>query len=799
MRDVRTRRARARFLPELEPELNRIVKRTLKHLAEEPERSLSARLWRTSLSAARYAKEVGLGVAFLRACDELGEGVRVIGGRPRVENLGQISVGARACFLAGMGPIVLRTGPAGQLAIGDSTIINFGTLISASREVHIGEGVAIGQYCLICDTDGADFAAGAEARTIHIGDGVWLAARVTVLPGARIGKGSVITAGSIVSGEIPEGVLAGGIPARVVRPLSTEEIEGDVAARPLLANGHAAIENREPAARGYIVSDFTVGELERRLNDPNEAVPMDFAAAPFGQVIPALLAPAPAKRDVLVVWTRPEAVVPAFDALLGYEQVDEAELLRQVDAFCDVVAQAASRYRAVLVPTWLLPPYRRALGMLDARSGGATHALCAMNLRLMERLAGEPGVFVLNAQRWVESVGRNAQQAKLWYLGKVPFHPDVFAEAAADIHAALAGLAGQSRKLLVLDLDDTLWGGVVGDIGYEALRLGGHDSVGEAFADFQRAVKQLKRRGVILALVSKNTESVALEAIRRHPEMVLREEDFVAWRINWQDKAQNIAQLVSELNLGLSSVVFIDDNPVERARVREALPEVLVPEWPEDKLLYASSLRALRCFDTPLISREDGERTALYAAERQREALKIEVGSLDDWLSSLRMEVRIDGLERSNLSRATQLLNKTNQMNLSTRRLTEAELQGWASDPNHQLWTITVSDRFGDAGLTGLVSLDYSGDVTRVVDFVLSCRVMGRKIEETLLHIAVRSAQQRNARRVEALYLETKKNKPCLEFWERSGFSAQDWVFSWDASQPYPCPSPVALLDSRGS
>ena len=199
-------------------------------------------------------------------------------------------------------------------------------------------------------------------------------------------------------------------------------------------------------------------------------------------------------------------------------------------------------------------------------------------------------------------------------------------EAAADIRAAFVGLRGAAKKLLVLDLDDTLWGGIVGDAGWENLRLGGHDPQGESFADFQRAIKNLKRRGVVLALVSKNEESVALEAIRNHPEMVLKEDDFVGWRINWTDKARNIAELATELNLGLQSVVFIDDNPVERARVREALPEVFVPEWPEDKLLYASAFGQLRCFDAPpsveRISSERGctRKSASATTSRRRSA-----------------------------------------------------------------------------------------------------------------------------------------------------------------------------------
>ena len=253
--------------------------------------------------------------------------------------------------------------------------------------------------------------------------------------------------------------------------------------------------------------------------------------------------------------------------------------------------KAASAYRSVFVPTWTQPSYERGLGLIDLREGGVARALHAMNHRLFEKLAAAGNVYVLDAERWMARVGKNAQPPKSWYIGKVPFHAEVFAEAARDIHAALGALAGRARKLLVLDLDDTMWGGIVGDVGWENLRLGGHDGTGEAFVDFQRAVKGLTRRGIVLAVVSKNEEATALEAIRKHPEMVVREEDLVAWRINWNDKAQNILEIVKELNLGLQSVVFIDDNPVERARVREALPEVLVPEWPEDKHLYRARSR----------------------------------------------------------------------------------------------------------------------------------------------------------------------------------------------------------------
>jgi FkbH-like protein len=277
--------------------------------------------------------------------------------------------------------------------------------------------------------------------------------------------------------------------------------------------------------------------------------------------------------------------------------------------------------------------------------------------------------------------------------------------------------------------------------------------------------------------------------------MLLRPEHFASLRINWQDKATNLRELAKELNIGIDAIAFIDDNPVERARVREALPEVFVPEWPEDKLLYPSALHGLHCFDAPAISQEDTKRTALYAAERQRNELKRDVGSVDDWLMSLGIRVRAEPLGPANLTRTTQLLNKTNQMNLSTRRLTEAELVEWVRDPARALWTVTVSDRFGDAGLTGIVSVEADGDRCRIIDFILSCRVMGRRVEESMVHLAVEWARARALCEVVAHYRKTAKNKPCHDFWRQSHFAADaaEEVFTWDAREPYALPACITL------
>jgi FkbH-like protein len=292
-------------------------------------------------------------------------------------------------------------------------------------------------------------------------------------------------------------------------------------------------------------------------------------------------------------------------------------------------------------------------------------------------------------------------------------------------------------------------------------------------------------------VASKNDEAIALEAIDRHPEMVLKRDDLAGWKINWLDKAQNIADLVSSLNLGLDSVVFIDNDPAERDRVREALPEVYVPDWPEDAMLYKSALLKLRCFDSPSLSHEDAERTVMYASERGRQDLKRKIGSVDEWLKGLMIKVTVEELNGAILMRASQLLNKTYLMNLATRRLTESELAEWAGRAGHKLWTFRVSDKFGDYGLTGIVSLEIDGSVGRIADFILSCRVIGRKVEEAMLNTVVSYGRSAGLEEVLARYIPTAKNSPCLDFFRRSGFAydGKKDIFIWRLKERYALPA----------
>jgi FkbH-like protein len=552
--------------------------------------------------------------------------------------------------------------------------------------------------------------------------------------------------------------------------------------------------------RGLIVSDFTADSLGAVLAQGNERPEVQLEVASYGSVIPILADAEQRFRglDFVVVWTRPEAVVPSFSRVLRFEAVSDPQLLDETDAFADLLLKAAAEVRSLLIPAWALRGSARGLGLIDlTHPRGVGRALNLISGRLAERLGESPGVFLLDSRRWFSLAGAGAHDPRLWYMAKVPFGPAVFQAAARDVRAALRAVHGQARKLIIVDLDDTLWGGILGEVGWEGLRLGGHDPVGEAHVDFQRGLKALTNRGVILGIASKNDEATALHAMAEHPEMVLRQDDFAGWRINWSDKARNIAELVESLNLGLDAVVFLDDNPAERGRVREALPDVLVPDWPDSPLLYASALESLPWFDAAQWSEEDAERARLYSAERRRTELRETVDSVDAWLETLEIRIRVEALSPTNRQRATQLLNKTNQMNLSTRRLTEAELAEWADRESNGFWAFRMTDRFSDSGITGLLGVTAEPDGRlRIIDWVLSCRIIGRRMEESMLHVAAEHGRMIGAREMVAEYVPTARNAPCLEFWRtRSGFAARsdERTFSWDLAAAYPLPSAVSL------
>jgi FkbH-like protein len=550
-----------------------------------------------------------------------------------------------------------------------------------------------------------------------------------------------------------------------------------------------------------IVADFNAENLARFISKQGSQLVGRVDKAPFGQAMQTLLDSShefwSRKYDLIVVWTSPSAAVPSFASVAGFADWSSEDLRTEVEAFATVIRGLDTRARKVFVATWAALPTQSHRPSIEMAREGTSSVLLRMNLWLVDQLAASPDITVLNTERWIRQGGASAFSDKLWYLSKTPYVNAVFDEAARDMVALLRGSSGLRKKVVFLDLDNTLWGGVVGDVGWDGLRLGGHDAIGEAYAQFQHDLKRLSAEGVLLAIVSKNEEAVGLEAIERHPEMVLRLRDFAAWRINWLDKAQNIAEMMAELNIGLDAAVLLDDSPHERSRVREALPDVLVPEWPEDPMEYSMALRALRCFEGPSLSYEDRARTKMYVSDRERRALRDELGSVDAWLASLNLEVEVDLLSPVDLERAAQLFNKTNQMNLATRRMTAHELAAWASNPNGRMWTFRVSDRIGDYGLCGLASLELDGAQANVVDLVLSCRAMGRGVEDAIVNVIATAAREAGARTLKVPFVPTAKNTPCRRWLEQHATIKRgpaDSMFELDLNSDLSAPRHIRLL-----
>lgn len=515
-----------------------------------------------------------------------------------------------------------------------------------------------------------------------------------------------------------------------------------------------------------LISDFNVKPLVQFLAATKDSIEVE--VAPFGQVYQSLGVVSSKTYDTAFVWTLPERIIPSFARAMGMEEVSHESCLAETQDFAKAVLTFARKRKHVFVSSWALPSNHRGYGVLDWMPQiGLSNLIARMNLCLADELSKATNVYILDVTRWLGS-GTDIASPKMWYAAKVPFSNAVFERAAKDCLSAMRAVNGQSRKLIVVDLDNTLWGGVIGETGWQGVRLGGHDHVGEAFKDFQSSLLALANRGIQLAIVSKNDEAVAIEAIDLHPEMVLKRRHFAGWRINWSDKAANIASLVQELNLGLSAVVFIDDNPVERDRVTAALPDVMVPEWPIDPTAYVTALGKLNCFDVAALTNEDRNRTAMYAAERERLAVKLGVDSVDTWLRQLDTHLRIARIDSSNIARVAQLFNKTNQLNLSTRRLSDSEILAWSNVPKRSLIAVSATDKFGDMGMVGVISVEVEACHGRLVDFILSCRVMGRKVEDAMLHVAAAEISRLGGTSLMANYLPTSRNRPTLDVFRAS-------------------------------
>lgn len=416
------------------------------------------------------------------------------------------------------------------------------------------------------------------------------------------------------------------------------------------------------------------------------------------------------------------------------------------------------------------------------------------NLALAEVLTNGVTLFDLDhvsarwgKDRWIDE--------RYWHHSKHAFAFDAVGVVAFQFSRMIAAAKGLSRKCLVLDLDNTLWGGVIGDDGLDGIRLG-NGAAGEAFQAFQEYVRLLKERGVILAVCSKNEDATAREPFLEHPAMRLCLDDIAVFRANWDNKADNIRYIASTLNIGLDSLVFVDDNPAERALVRACLPMVAVVDLPDDPSGYVNALHRAHLFEAVSFSREDVLRNAFYRANAGREELRAQFANLDSYLASLNMSAQTGPLDPLSLPRSAQLVNKSNQFHLTGKRYSEAELRALMERPDWAGRYFTLSDRFGDNGLISVALLHREGEDAHVDTWVMSCRVLGRKMEEFILNEMVAVAVSMNCRRLRGRYVPSKKNGLVAGLYQRLGFHADGigeagetfWYLDLSSVQPLPTP-----------
>lgn len=505
---------------------------------------------------------------------------------------------------------------------------------------------------------------------------------------------------------------------------------------------------------------------------------LDLFEGGYGQYVQPLLG-----RDAQLEAFAPSVLLLVLDArhlsadvpmTASAEEVDE-RIADKLATLQSCWAAAQSRLGATVIQQMPLPVLPDLMGSQEERMPGAPAAVLNRMTQALKACAAPAGVHLIAVDRVAAREGmRRWHDPALWHRAKQEVSP-LAAPLYGDLVARLlAALQGRSAKCLVLDLDNTLWGGVVGDDGVNGIVLGQGSAAGEAFADVQRHARALAARGVILAVCSKNDEENALAAFDRHPEMLLRRGDIAAFVANWDDKATNLRRIADMLNIGLDALVFVDDNPFERNLVRGELPQVMVPELPDDDpAAIPQTLSDAGYFEALAITRDDVNRNAFYAADVKRQRFQREATDLSAYLRDLNMRLAWKPYDSIDLPRVTQLLNKTNQFNLVTRRLAPADVQAIVEDEASFGLQFRLEDRFGANGVIAVVNghVDAVGDGW-IDDWVMSCRVFGRGVERATLGVVVEQLRQRGARRLIGRYVDSGRNAMTRSLLDDLGFRA---------------------------
>ncbi len=477
--------------------------------------------------------------------------------------------------------------------------------------------------------------------------------------------------------------------------------------------------------------------------------------------------------DVIVIALEGRDFAPAlYRPLDGDHGQAVQEARAELDA---LLRQFRQRSEAVvLIHNFARPPWPW-MGILDGHRGpGQVERVAELNAALLALCRDLPSAYIVDYAGLVDRVGASHwYDERMRHYAQAPIAHTALPELAAEYVKFFRALKGKSKKCLVLDLDNTLWGGVLGEDGLHGIQLGS-TYPGSAYVAFQEAILGLHQRGVILAIASKNNPADVDEVFANHPNLALRREHFAASRIVWGAKSASLVEIAKELNIGLDSLVFVDDNPVECEQVAVALPMVTVVRLPKAPEHYVATLLGGGLFEALAVSEEDQRRGDLYRQRDQAEALREQAASLEEFYAGLQMEVVFAAVGSGSLPRAAQLTQKTNQFNVTTIRYSEAELADRAQRPDWLVRTVRVRDRFGDNGIVGLLMARVVADALDVDTLLLSCRVIGRTVETAMLALVCEEAVRRGSRAVQGRIVPTSKNSPVRDLYHSHGFRLLD-------------------------
>ena len=454
-----------------------------------------------------------------------------------------------------------------------------------------------------------------------------------------------------------------------------------------------------------------------------------------------------------------------------------------------LISSITENSNSKIVITELQIPTYSPYGINDNKENyGITQIVHEINYGIKKFIMNESSSYVYDFNKFIMRYGENnVFSFKQFFSGDIKISTEFIPKFVDDLMGFIISIFSLTKKCIVLDLDNTLWGGIVGEDGFDKIRLG-DDPIGRSFVEFQKRLLALNERGIILAINSKNNANDAMKVIHDHPNMVLRENNFASIVINWKDKVSNMKSISDELSLGLDSFVFFDDDPINREFVEKELPQVMVIDLPKDPSEFGNIITKLNEFQAQTITEEDVNRNQMYLGQRKRKELEADVGNFDEFLKEMNVQIEMNNADNFSIPRISQLILKTNQFNLTTKRYQEEEISSFVNDDKKEIVYAKVSDKFGDNGITGVYIIDKQENEWLIDTFLLSCRIIGRGIEDSMLCDIIEKARKSDIKKIKAKFIPTQKNAPTTDFLPNFGFTkdGEFWTFMTEEKIQYP-------------